>query len=616
VPSRKHNKYRRGLPDATSSDVQWYCIPIPTDKQYRAAWLGAFEKLRNANSWDRELTDKRYEVAAWWENYASTLPDLMRPCDEHEQCREYFPPASILEYYPCSPFLEGCELPEEYEFAPFTVVGSGNLSEIIGMYGLGYQVGDVYTDLTKMPELTLDTILSGFEFWPHITVTTPPGSGTVKIKFLNIPQGGRALITLDGDFQPLNGRLVELNKDLVSVPPETAVPQIYELDVPGEGEHTVVIYFLPTVDDTFIPLFFGGGIRSVELCGFGMEGCPDMAGEGCCDETNDLLGKILKLLEGGMTVSFNNPNVGDFQVDCTPMNFDEDEGDDEPTIADRKLALCATVARYIAATLYVEAVTQNAGSTLKTTIKGLIEPLEIPDEFIRGLVLGVPDVIPDLATLKLFVEDDPLYWEALVCNMVSGLVGKPNTFENFRNAVTLISEETPVEPSFIRLDKIQKLLIKTNQIRSNYVMFAKSLDAALAEVQDEEFAYTCPCDFDEPDGCGIPLELVFDSGNPAYAGLVITPMGDNIYRFQNSTVNSDSFYWAQIHDANNQCLHIENPPEGSGYSAEGVATHTSVDCEDVVNSDVVGGFAAIEAKHIEWKQGEAMDTYYKITCFE
>jgi len=616
VPSRKHNKYRRGLPEATSSDVQWYCIPIPTDKQYRAAWLGSFNQFANANGWDREQTDKRYEVAAWWENYAATLPDLMRPCDEHEQCREYYPAASIISYHPCSPFLEECDLPAGYNNAPFTVVGNGNLSEIIGVYGLGYQVGDVFTDLLHLPDGDWSTVLEGWRFFPRVSVTAT-GSGTVKIQFLNIPQGGRGLVVLDDDFNlfnPTTWRLVELNKDLVSIPPETTAPFVYELEVTGEGEHLIEIAFLPTVDDTPIPIFFGGGIRSIELCGFGLEGCPDMTD--CCDETNNLLGKILSLMEGGMTLSFNQQNLGDFQVDCTPTNFDEDEGDDEPTIADRKLALCATVARYIAATLYVEAVTQNSGPTLKTAIKGLIEPLEIPDEFIRGLVLGVPDEIPDLSTLYLFVTEDPAFWEAVVCNMVSGLLGKENTFANFRAAVTLVGEDPAVEPGFIRLHKIQKLLMKTNAIRSNYVMFAKSLDAALAEVQDEEFAYSCPCEFTEPDGCAIPLELTY-TPSAAYPVITITPMGGNIYRIQQeATEHVDGFYWAEIKDANAQCLKFENPPEGSGFTAQGVAGNNYVDCADVTHNDNVGGFAPLEAKLMQWKQGDPMDTYYKITCVE
>src|SRR5262249_4320189 len=34
-----------------------------------------------------------------------------------------------------------------------------------------------------------------------------------------------------------------------------------------EGEHIVYIYFLPNVNDSLVPLAFGGGIREISLCG-------------------------------------------------------------------------------------------------------------------------------------------------------------------------------------------------------------------------------------------------------------------------------------------------------------------------------------------------------------
>lgn len=60
---------------------------------------------------------------------------------------------------------------------------------------------------------------------------------------------------------------IDLNQDIVSLPPETTEEIIIEVEIPTEGEHTVYIYFLPTVNDSLIPLAFGGGIRSFELCG-------------------------------------------------------------------------------------------------------------------------------------------------------------------------------------------------------------------------------------------------------------------------------------------------------------------------------------------------------------
>lgn len=60
---------------------------------------------------------------------------------------------------------------------------------------------------------------------------------------------------------------IDLNQDIISLPPETATEIIIEVEIATEGEHTLYIYFLPTVDDSLIPLNFGGGLREISLCG-------------------------------------------------------------------------------------------------------------------------------------------------------------------------------------------------------------------------------------------------------------------------------------------------------------------------------------------------------------
>jgi hypothetical protein len=102
------------------------------------------------------------------------------------------------------------------------------------------------------------------------------GSGVVEIHFLNIVQGGVALISVDNpvDLGDIIGGIIgdgidsiDLNQDIISLPPETTEEIIIEVEIATEGEHIVYIYFLPTVNDSLIPLQFGGGLREISLCG-------------------------------------------------------------------------------------------------------------------------------------------------------------------------------------------------------------------------------------------------------------------------------------------------------------------------------------------------------------
>jgi hypothetical protein len=88
---------------------------------------------------------------------------------------------------------------------------------------------------------------------------------------------------LGGIFDP-NSAIIDTDRDLTSFPPEEYPLSIFPVEIEEEGDHTIYCVILPLINDQVIPLGFGGGLRSVELCGglrpFGQspETPPDLEG--------------------------------------------------------------------------------------------------------------------------------------------------------------------------------------------------------------------------------------------------------------------------------------------------------------------------------------------------
>lgn len=190
-----------------------------------------------------------------------------------EECTTYQTYANFIGYRPTNPYIQPDEVPDGYLTQPFLVNGEN------GNNFPGYEHFDV---IVPFDSITFD--VNFFEEiagqLPTITVMVQ-GEGNVNIRFLTNVQGGLAVVTLDNPPNLLDilagivtgsENIVDLNQDLVSLPPETAKEIIFPQPVTGPGIHTVYIVFLPILDDSLIPVRFGGGFRGVELCGFLPEG--------------------------------------------------------------------------------------------------------------------------------------------------------------------------------------------------------------------------------------------------------------------------------------------------------------------------------------------------------
>ncbi len=203
---------------------------------------------------------------------------LNNPCFQVDDdvCITYPPDAGLIRWEPHNPFTQPDLTPPGYNFPPWAVAEP----PVAGLPFVGLEPGDVFTYLPVFPIQTnyLELLSQGL---PRFIITVQ-GEGVIELHLLNVPQGGIASITVDGN--PLTNTIVELNRDLLSLPPETTDVVIVEKEIIGAGPHTVRVDFLPTVNDSAIPLFFGGGLRKIVLCGFEQQGLfimPEFQLNGC-----------------------------------------------------------------------------------------------------------------------------------------------------------------------------------------------------------------------------------------------------------------------------------------------------------------------------------------------
>jgi len=247
-------------------------VTIPAHPDYIKLFVRAARQLEVNRMYQRdENLNAKIVVEQWRDRTITPLIEALANstglCDGLDgECLTYPPFASFISYSPQNPYTEPDLIPDGYEQPPFYVNGR-NPSQTLP----NYENGDVIVDFGS---ITLETGF-GLENVPQIQLCLE-GSGVLELKLLSIVQGGVVVITVDNppDILDILGGLinddlliVDTNQDIVSIPPETATEIIQEIEIETEGEHIVYITFLPIIDDSLIPLRFGGGLRSVSLCG-------------------------------------------------------------------------------------------------------------------------------------------------------------------------------------------------------------------------------------------------------------------------------------------------------------------------------------------------------------
>ena len=181
---------------------------------------------------------------------------------DDEPCKDFTPAAGFIEYFPNNPYTtpdligEGYAQPAWYK------------ATVLSNLVLGTQYGDIVTDISRFPTGSLPSILPASGL-PRIRIHIV-GEGVIRLYLLNLFAGSMAQITVDDN--PLSIRLVDLDRDLIAIPPETSTDVIEEIQVNGAGNHHIDIIIVSQVNEGIPYLHHGGGLRKIELCGFdGME---------------------------------------------------------------------------------------------------------------------------------------------------------------------------------------------------------------------------------------------------------------------------------------------------------------------------------------------------------
>jgi len=299
------DRYRRVIENVFTRDstgvVPFASIPDETPTKITYEWTGRqFTKLLSAVMVGADL--------AFPEEADDIIFDLIKgvhlPPDvdpDGEGCVEYLPSASFIKFYPDNPFVSGdtsagWNKEAWFLFPQFDTLFPDWLDNWLN--GLltsltNYQATDVLFNIESIPINPIDAFLNGGGILPKIEIKFS-GSGHINITLLSFPLGGKAVIELDqepnildlltGGILDPGAFMVELNRDVINFPPdEYPIIQI-PIDVTTTGNHTLYIVFIPIVDDELFPTGFGGGLRSVELCGFpeqGTMGIEQIVWDGC-----------------------------------------------------------------------------------------------------------------------------------------------------------------------------------------------------------------------------------------------------------------------------------------------------------------------------------------------
>jgi len=248
-----------------------------------------------------------------------------------QECYEYPTYSAFIQYSPENPYIDPTTVPDGYLIPPFQINGENGVDDpelehydIIVPYG-------AFELLANWFEL-LDGLV------PQIKIMVN-GAGHADIRLLTMTFGGLAVITVDTPPNLVDiiigivtgaDNIIDLNLDDVSVPPETAREIIFPVDIVGSGIHTIYIDFLPIMDDSFVPLRFGGGFRGVQLCNFVEE--PEMGitavrlnADTCALETQ---------LNGEWTAVSGWENINDCVIPTTISQEAIDAGLEASTIID------------------------------------------------------------------------------------------------------------------------------------------------------------------------------------------------------------------------------------------------------------------------------------------
>lgn len=237
-------------------------LNIPNERYHIRAFWTALYRLTLWNSWEADEGKNGTKVASVWRqvwNEAMASDDTFN-CDQCNECISYPPNAPFIEWFPNNPYTEPDLVTEGYNMPAWYSVETQDDF-------WGTKPGDVATDITRFPPGSLPTIIPASGL-PRFRINLT-GAALVRLHMVNMIAGSIAQVTIDDDIT--TARFLDVNRDILAIPPETETVSIEEIEVEGDGAHHIDVIIVSQVNDQIPFLHHGGGLRKVEICGQGAD---------------------------------------------------------------------------------------------------------------------------------------------------------------------------------------------------------------------------------------------------------------------------------------------------------------------------------------------------------
>jgi len=173
-------------------------------------------------------------------------------------------------------------------------------------------------------------------------------------------------------------------------------------------------------------------------------------------------------------------------VDCTPDGFSGNEGEDVPTQLMRNTALCLGMGRWLIACLYNQAHRFNNPPSYPKVLA--LMALSAPPDFVNEIIYANAGL--SLAKFREMIDDDTAFDDAL-CMLQTALIGKPNSFVEFKEAIKSLVDLLPDDAPEPLVNMIM-VAYAYSQNRINYAVFSRAIEQAFDDIKNGD-TYECPC---------------------------------------------------------------------------------------------------------------------------
>lgn len=415
------------LPDEIDPPRTGVCVHVPDDANHRRAFLGALYQLTYSWNWQR---DAEHTAAAagrvWldiWQDVAEKLGVIA--CEEETvYCREYPADASFVNYYPNDPRYTPDLIPDGYIAPPW------HYADQFEVNAFGAVLEDVITTINQIPVGSLPTIIPASGF-PRARINVH-GAGIVRVYCRTLIAGSMLQTTMDDDILTL--QFEDMNKDIISAPPETGDTNILEFEIPDDEHHHIDLIVVSKINDEFPFIYHGAALYKIQLCG----PVPDLEEIEVPNEVYITINNIrlavtdLKTEMRGEKYDGTPTSINIYAPEITFTNNDGEQTSDEAGL--RATALCLAVRQYVNQSMYdaYQLVLSRAqepadAAAAQFLLNGIIA-------YIVGIVVLFLDAAKTVADILDALNDSDAM-DDVVCALYSALNGREISQAEFTAAI-------------------------------------------------------------------------------------------------------------------------------------------------------------------------------------